>query len=163
MTGIDNLTDMDISLAETEIRDLKKFWDDISWWERDVSLNLATEWLKIPSLNKITSEQINKIETLKKESALLWDSNKRPSKFKLMVGLVPNETWKPDYRMCLHKMMTLSNEELVMLGEYLNISEIETFKNDRDALYNLYVNLGQNYSQATFYAFRNYLGKGVSD
>ena len=78
-----------------------------------------------------------------------------------MLGLVPNEGWKPNFRMCLHKMMALSNDDLVLLRKYLGIKNIESLKDDNSGLYNLYLNLGQNCTQSMFFAFRNYLGKRI--
>jgi hypothetical protein len=154
------LNEWGIKWAEAETSDLKKFWKDLSWWERDKSINSATSMINNLSLTHKSSSQEERIKSIRGELLNLWNSNSRPSKLRQFLHLEPDESWKPNFRMCLHLIMTTqSNEDLVALGKYLGFNDIEQLRNRRTDLYERYMWLGQNSTQAMYYAFRNYLGK----
>ena len=151
-----------IEKSESEIQDLKRFWDDLSWWERDESMKAALIGSKLftetPEDLKKRSDII--IEEIKKLSVL--NDKARPSKLRLMLRLVPYERSKPNFNICIHKIMALSNTDLVNLGKYLDIEGIESLRERTGDLYELYWDIGANRTQAIFYAFRNYIGRHYS-
>lgn len=160
MNNINSFLSFSIEKSETEIRDLKRFWDDLSWWERDESMNAAStlDPIMISNVPDDLKKRSNKIlEEIKKLDIL--NTKARPSKLRLMLRLVPYEGQKPNFRICLSKIWALSIDDLVNLGKYLGIEEIESLREHPNDLYKLYWDIGDNRTLAIFFAFRNYLGK----
>lgn len=160
MNNINSLLTFTIEKSEAEIRDLKRFWDDLSWWERDDSMDAALIPhglpAQIPDDMKKRSDII--LEEVKKLDIL--NANARPSKLRLMLRLVPYEGKKPNFRTCISKFYALSIDDLVNLGKYLGIEEeVESLRKHPSDLYKLFWDIGDNRTLAIFYAFRNYLGK----
>ena len=63
MGNVNSLLSFLIERSEAEIRDLKRFWDDLSWWERDNSMDAALEFLTIdPRLLAETPDDLKKKE-----------------------------------------------------------------------------------------------------
>jgi len=161
--NMSNVNSFLIEMSEAEIRDLKRFWDDLSWWERAESMNSALNFSTIsPRLLPETSDDLKirsdkVLEEVKKLDVL--NAKERPSKLRLMLRLVPDEGQKPNFRMCMSKIWALSKDDLVNLGKYLGIEEIESLRERTNDLYKLYWDIGANRTLAMFYAFRNYLGK----
>ena len=77
-----------LNLAENEVRDLKFFWDDLSWYERDESINSARSGINAISFAKLSSEQKNRSNILLNETQNLWNRNTCPSKIRLWLHLV---------------------------------------------------------------------------
>jgi hypothetical protein len=159
-----NVNSFLIEMYEAEIRDLKRFWNDLSWWERANSmdsLNFSTiNHRLLAEAPDDLKKRIEKVlEEVKKLEVL--NAKVRPSKLRRMLRLVPDEGQKPNFRICLSKIGALSEDDHVNLCKYLGIEEIESLRertNDR-YLYELYWDIGANRTLAIFYAFRNYLGK----
>ena len=150
-----------IEMSEAEIRDLKRFWDDLSWWERANSMDSALNFLTINS--RLLAEAP---DDLKKRSGKVREEVKKfdvlnakamPSKLRLMLHLVPDEGQKLNFRNCMYKILALSKDDHVNLCKYLGIGGIESLR-ERN-IYKLYCDIGANRTLAIFYAFRNYLGK----
>jgi hypothetical protein len=156
---MNNIYSILIEKSEAEIQDLKKFWNDLSWWERDDSINVALNFSRLlaeaPDDLKKRSDKV--LEEVKKLNTL--NAKVRPSKLRLMLHLDPYEGQKPNFRICMAKIWVLSKDDLVNLGKYLGIEKIESLRERTDDIYNLYWDIGANRTQAIFYAFRNYLGK----
>jgi hypothetical protein len=152
-----------IEWSEAEIRDLKRFWDDLSWWERDDSMDIALNFLKIyPGLLSEMPDDLKKRSDKIREEVKKLDilnAKERPSKLRLMLHLVPDEGQKPRLRVCMSKIWALSKDDHVNLCKYLGIEEIESLREGTNDLYKLYWDIGANRTNAIFYAFRNYLGK----
>jgi len=159
MAGSSGLVEFNIQNAEDEILDLKRFWKDLSWWERDDSINTSLGSINIMLLAELSPDQKQRANAIQGTCKELWDSNQRPSKIRTIFGLLPNEHWKPNFRACMQIVMNVPEEELIALGKYLNIKEIDALSENTSDLFDLYMKLGQNSTQAMFYAFRNYLGK----
>ena len=129
MNNINSFLSFSIEKSETEIRDLKRFWDDLSWWERDESMSAASilDPIMISNVPNDLKKRSNKIlEEIKKLDIL--NTKARPSKLRLMLRLVPYEGQKPNFRICLSKIWALSIDNLVNLGKYLGIEEIESLR-----------------------------------
>jgi len=160
MSNIDNFF---IEMSEAEIRDLKRFWDDLSWWERTESMNSTLNFSTVnPRLLPEASNDLKKrsdkvLEEVKKLDIL--NAKERPSKLRLMFRLVPDEGQKPNFRKCISKIWALPEDDLVNFGKYLGIEEIELLRERTNDLYKLYWDIGANCTLAIFFAFRNYLGK----
>ena len=163
MGNVNSLLSFLIERSEAEIRDLKRFWDDLSWWERDNSMDAALEFLTIdPRLLAETPDDLKKrsdkiLEEVKKLDVL--NAKERPSKLRLKLRLVPYEGQKPNFRICMSKIGALSKDDHVNLCKYLGVEEIESLRERTNDLYKLYWDIGANRTLAIFYAFRNYLGK----
>lgn len=156
-----NLNNFLIEMSEAEIRDLKRFWNDISWWERDNSMDCALDLINPRLLAEVTNDLKKRsdkvLEEVKKLDVL--NAREKPSKLRLKLRLVPDEGQKPRFRTCLSKIGALSKDDLVNLGKYLGVEEIESLRDRTNDLYKLYWDIGANRTQAIFYEFRNYLGK----
>lgn len=163
MGNVNSLLSFLIERSEAEIRDLKRFWDDLSWWERDKSMDAALEFLTIdPRLLAETPDDLKKrsdkvLEEVKKLDVL--NAKERPSKLRLKLRLVPYEGQKHNFRICMSKIWALSKDDHVNLCKYLGVEEIESLRERTNDLYKLYWDIGTNRTLAIFYAFRNYLGK----
>ncbi|KCZ73617.1 hypothetical protein ANME2D_00688 [Candidatus Methanoperedens nitroreducens] len=163
MNNVNSFLSFSIEKNEAEIRDLKRFWDDLSWWERDESMNAALNFSTVdhrllaqrPDDLKQRSDKI--LEEIKMLDIL--NAKARPSKLRLMLRLVPYEGQKPNFRICLSKIWALSIDDLVNLGKYLGIEKVESLREHPNDLYKLYWDIGANRTLAIFFAFRNYLGK----
>ncbi len=150
-----------LKMSEAEVRDLKRFWDDLSWWERDDSLKSAINFLDNCGYEELPVDlQIrrnNIIDDIKKLSDL---NNKGVSiKLEKIIGRytnLGNKSCKPNFRLCLNIIPRLSNKELDDFDRYLGIDE-DVKKNGRSI--DLYWAVGADQSLSLFYAFRNYLGK----
>jgi hypothetical protein len=158
-----NLNSILIEKSEAEIQDLKWFWNDLSWWERDDSIDVALSFLTInprllaeapDDLKKRGDKVLEEVNKLKSLNAKL-----KPSKLRLMLRLVPHEGQKPNFTICMFKFWNLSKNDLADLGKYLGIGETDPFRERTTNLYKLYWGIGTNRTLAIFYAFRNYLGK----
>ncbi len=158
-----NINSFLIEKSEAEIRDLKRFWDDLSWWERDQSIEAALSFSLInPRLLAEAPDDLKKrgdkvLEEVKTLDVL--NAKVRPSKLRLMLRLVPDEGQKPNFRICMSKIWGISKDDLINLGKYLGIEEIDSFRERTNDLYKLYWDIGTNRTLSIFYAFRNYLGK----
>lgn len=153
------MAEFGIKNAEDEILDLKRFWKDLSWWERDDCINASSGSINAISLAELSPDQEQRANAIQDVCKELWDSNQRPSKIRTTLGLLPNEHWKPNFQACMQIAMNVPEEELIALGKYLNIERIDALSGNTKGLFDLYMKLGQNSTQAMFYAFRNYLGK----
>ncbi|MDO8725054.1 MAG: hypothetical protein Q7J35_03180 [Candidatus Methanoperedens sp.] len=158
---MNNLKSLLIGNSEAEIKDLKRFWADLSWWERDESMEAALSFSTIDSrlfpegfddLKKRSDKVQEEIKRLK-----IMNAKVTPSKLRRKLHLVPYEGQKPNLRTCLFKIFALSGDDLNNLNKYLGIEE--TFREWTDDLYKLYYDVGANRTLAIFFAFRNYLGK----
>ena len=152
-------------MVEAEVRDLKRFWDDLSWWERDESMTAALGFLNIYYAN-IPDKQKKSIEENRDELKTLADLNAkaRPSKFKLMLSrlwpeLMYDGYQKFNFRGCLAITMNLANEEQIKLYTYLGVENKEMLKGDAKYWYELCWDVGANRTLAIFFALRNYLGR----
>ncbi|MBN2488206.1 MAG: hypothetical protein JXA98_04185 [Methanosarcinaceae archaeon] len=150
---------------EAEVRDLKKFWDDLSWWERDNSMKAALDLLNL-DYTDVPDKLKKMIEEIREEIKNLNDLNvkTRPSKIKLLLSrllpeLLSDGYQKFNFRKCLAITMNLTSEEQIKLYTYLGIENIESLKEDTRNWYNLCWDVGANRTLAIFYALRNYLGK----
>jgi hypothetical protein len=158
-----NVNSFLIEMSEAELRDLKRFWDDFSWWERANSMDSALNFSTInPRLLAEAPDDLKKrsnkvLEEVKKLDVL--NAKVRPSKLRLMLRLVPDEGQKPNFRTCMSKIWPLSKDDHVNLCKYLGIEEIESLRERTNDIYKLYWDIGANRTLAIFYAFRNYLGK----
>lgn len=160
MNNINSFLSFSIEKSEAEIRDLKRFWEDLSWWERDDSMSAAStlDPIMLSNVPDDLKKRRDKIlEEIKKLDIL--NAKARPSKLRLMLRLVPYEGHKLNFRICLSKIWALSIDELLNLGKYLGIEEIELLREHPNDLYKLYWDIGANRTLAIFFAFRNYLGK----
>lgn len=158
-----NVNSSSIEMSEAEIRDLKRFWNDLSWWERADSMNFALKFLTIdPRLLAEAPDDLKKRSEKVREEVEKLDvlnAKERPSKLRLKLRLVPYGGQKPNFRICMSKIWALSKDDHVNLCKYLGIEEIETLRERTNDLYKLYWDIGANRTLAIFYAFRNYLGK----
>lgn len=152
-----------IQRSERELQDLEKFWNDISWWERDESIQSAREGIGTFSFLPLTPDQKTKVDTIRSTIETLKNMNSRPWRIRRWLNLTPKENFKPNYRICIDIIMSSSTEDLLSLGKYLGISDIELLSGNKSELTNLLINLGKSTSTSTamFYAYRNYLGKMV--
>jgi len=163
MSNVNSFLSFFIEKSEAEIRDLERFWDDLSWWERDESMNAASNFSTIdPILLAEAPDDLKKrsdkvLEKVKKLN--ISNAKAKPSKLGSMLHLVPNEGQKPNFRICIYKICALSKDDLVNLGKYLGVEEIESLRERTNDLYELYWDIGANRTLAIFFAFRNYLGK----
>lgn len=136
-----------IEKSEAEVIDLKRFWDDLSWWERDESMDCAFNFLTInprfpaeaPDLKKLSDKVLDELKKLDVSNA-----KARPSKLRLMLHLVPDEGQKPNFRTCISIIWALSNDGLVNLGKYLDIEEIENLRERPNDLRKLYMDIGEH-------------------
>ena len=165
MTTENTLLTLKINMVEAEIRDLKKFWDDLSWWERDESMAAALGFLNIYH-PKTPEKQRKSIKKNRDELQILTDLNAktRPSKVKLMLSkLWPELTYdgyqKMNFRGCLATTMNLTNEEQIKLYTYLEVVNKETFNGDVKYWHELCWDVGANRTLAIFFALRNYLSR----
>jgi hypothetical protein len=148
-----------------EIKDLKQYWDDLSYWERDISIKAANEQLSHNlHSQKISPEMQERTKKLLEEINYLIGQNdkERPNKIGEFIGKVfdvQEESYKPNYRICINLLMQLpklSPETLNALDIYLGI-EKDVAKYGRS--YQIYNDVLINRTLAKFFAFRNWLGK----
>lgn len=160
---MNNLNSFLIEKSETEIQDLKRFWHDLSWWERDESMEAALNFSTIipkcfaeapDDLKKRCDKVLEEIMELD-----ILNAKAKPSKLRLILRLVPDERQKPNFRICMSKIWSISKNEHTNFGKYLGIEEIESLLDRTNDLHKLYWDVGANRTLAIFYAFRNYLGK----
>ena len=153
-----------VSKSEEEIKDLKRYWDDLSFWERDISLGSANKQLGLNfNYQQISSETQERTKKLLEavNSLIKQNDKERPSRISEFIGKVFNvqeESYKPNYRICINLLMQLpklSPETLNALDIYLGI-EKEATKHERS--YQIYNDVLINRSIAKFFAFRNWLG-----
>ena len=149
-----------IEKSGAEIQDLKRFWGDLSWWERDESMRYAASNLDVIMLSKVPDDLKKRDKILEEIKKLdISNAKARPSKLRSKLRLVPHEGQKPNFSICLSKIYALSIDDLVNLGKYLGIGDIESFREHPNDLRKLYLDIGANHTSAIFFAFRNYLGK----
>ena len=103
-----NVNSFLIERSEAEIIDLKRFWDDLSWWERADSMDSALTFsttdprllAEAPDDLKKRSDKV--LEEVKKLDVL--NAKERPSKLRLMPRLLPDEGQKPNLRICMSEI-----------------------------------------------------------
>ena len=150
--------------SEAEIRDLKRFWNDLSWWERDESIEAALNFSRIIPISlengpdELKKRRDKVLEDITKLHAL--NAKVSPSKLRIMLHLVPYEGRKPNLSICIHTIYKLPIDDLIDLGKYLCVERIDSFREHPNDLYKLYWDIGNDSSRlAIFFALRNYLGK----
>jgi hypothetical protein len=175
-----SLNEMTIKMSEREIKDLKRFWEDLEWYERESSINNAFETAEkaskpiirsaiIPEdLKKRCETAIENLNTLK-----VLNDKEKPSKISLRIlevrtkiGLTTYEEKKdtsPNLRMCLVAIHNLSNNDRARLDKYLGIENIVKQARAHSHSYGeTYLALFSepSYTSLTmFFAFSNYIKK----
>jgi hypothetical protein len=135
-----SLNKMMINSSESEIKDIKRFWGDLEWYEREYLINTAIGnaessikpifSAKIP--NDIKKRYETAVENLNKLKAL--NDKEKPSKislkilkFKAKIDLisqgVKNNTG-PNLRECIAAISNLSDKERAKLDKDLDIEDI---------------------------------------
>lgn len=159
--------DFNIERSESEIRDLKRFWNELSYKDRDNSIGFASIFICeyppnlplsfIPELGEIPRDIKRRREKVMEEIKILRALNlkSKPSKWKCMLKLVPDEYYKPNLLGCIFKLSSLSKKDTIKLIDYLGITDFDGC-ND---LYNFCLNIFSQRTSAMSSAFRNYLGK----
>ncbi|WP_406661495.1 hypothetical protein V7O66_02970 [Methanolobus sp. ZRKC3] len=144
---------------------MKHFWNDLSYWERDKSIESALGFIDLyQRYDKLSDEQKIKTENFRVECDNLknTNANARPSKLSLILHKflkIPYaDECKPNARQCLAIAYTLSKEEHINLCSYLGINDIENIIQE-NRIYDLYLRIAETGSMARFFAFSNYLGK----
>lgn len=167
MESVNDIIDISIKHGEEEIRDLKIFWDDLSWQERDNSIQFAFNFLKNDSIiPKERSLNLQKhIDAIVEEANRLDSLNakEKPSKLlRLKQKLGSNKDHKLIFNKISHIIMNLTEDELINLGKYFGIENVESFRGRKIELCNLYEDVFLNCTNAKFDAFKNHLEKLVS-
>ncbi len=153
-----------IGMAAAELHDLTKFWDRLSFSERDQSIVKVTDFLGKASLfssDTITPnigkmhEQIKFLSSsnhIEKQSKLKSSSAKPSSDLK-------SELKKPSFLVCMEIIHSLSPKELLTLGEYMGMNKARLSLIKPVKLHGMYEDTLTTRSTAIFFATRNYLGK----
>ncbi|MCZ7394177.1 MAG: hypothetical protein ABOK23_05390 [Candidatus Methanoperedens sp.] len=152
-----------IERSESEIRDLKRFWNELSYKDRDNSIGHASIFIGdypsslplslIPKLGDIPGDIKTRRDKVMEEIEKLKILNSK-SKWKYMLKLVP-EPYKPNLLGCIFKYLSLSKNDETKLIDYLGITDFDEY-ND---IYDFCSNLFSQRTSAMSSAFRNYLGK----
>jgi len=147
--------------AEVEYRDLKKYWDDISWWERDEVIEAILEYAgEYGPASQAPPSWKERALKLRGEAKKLYCENAsdRPSVAELVLDEEEKKLWfegnpKLDWGRCMDVIHGLSTEEQVKLAEYINIS-----CTDDSDVYQSLMCVG-NRSLTAFCALRNKVGR----
>jgi hypothetical protein len=152
-----------VSMAEKEVIDLKKYWGEIDYDERREALESAQRWTNIkpeaqPHLPDRLKMRINVVTREIKQLTALNEKEK-PSIIASKLGLVKGYGPKHDYRARIRILKNMRNDELLPLGKYLGIHNIEHYRDQKDELYKIIQKRVTNGSRSLFYAYRSYIGR----
>jgi hypothetical protein len=174
------INEMMLKRGESEIKDLKRFWGDLEWYERENLLNNAIEDAESSQKPIIRSaiipkdvkkryetaiENLNKLKTLnekEKPSKTSLKISKIKDKINLITQGVKNDTG-PNLRMCIATVSSLSDNEQDKLDKYLGLEDIVKQGRAHSMSHvEIYARLFEelNYtSQTMFVVFSKYIGK----
>ena len=177
-----SLNEMSMKICENEIRDLKRFWRDLEWYERESVIIDTIESAELVPMPIIRDTEIPEdlkirssaaIENLNTLKAL--NDNEKPSNILLKIksirtklGLLSDEEKEdtgPNLRMCIAAISHLSNNDKARLDKYLGIQDI--VKNGRAHSYSYqeiyYILFSEPFytSSAMFIVFSKYIGNHV--
>lgn len=163
MTDKNVPSESNIDLAKSELRDLIRFFDSLSCWERDESISAVEDFLdRTPQSDDVSNKQIQKMhEQLK----ALRASNRIEKQSKInmtseeCLKLRKSIRKKPNYNKSMEVIQSLSKKELIELGSFIGMSEARLSFLKPAELHHLYEEVLTTKSIAIFFACRNYLGR----
>jgi hypothetical protein len=152
-----------VSIAEKEVIDLKKYWGEIDYYELHEALESALRWTKIkpeaqPHLPDRLKKRISSV-TIEIKQLTVLNEKEKPSIIASKLGLVKRYEPKQDYRSRIRIIKKMQNDELLQLGKYLGINNIENYRDQTDELYKIIQKRVANGSRSLFYAYRSYIGR----
>ncbi|GEM_PF-6745919 len=156
MTAIDNDTAaVRLASATTELEDLRKYWSNLAWWERNMSLEAAFDCIfEVQNIDEYKSRCeliIDKAEELDVENMATYPSDEELENDTDMDLYYQGNPRLPQ-GMCVDLMQRFSSPEIAELADYMGVDAEEPL----DVLLEL-----NNRSMATYYALRNRIGEMV--
>ena len=155
----DIISESSLFFPEREIQDLYKFWNDLSWYEREESLEIINNFIVTQTFSHKSPDSKQRIEKVQQEYEKLSNANKRPL-LKKIFSSSNNQVRGPRYRICIDIIDNdLSYKGLVHFAQYLDLDEsiVNSFN---DSELRIYIrNYGANCSLSAFFAYQKYLGK----
>lgn len=155
----DTISESSLFFPEREIQDLHKFWNDLSWDEREKSLEIINNFIINQAFSYKSAESQQRIEKVQQEYEKLSNANKKPL-LKKLFSSSNNQVRGPRYRICIDIIDNdLSYEGLLHFAQYLDLDKsiVNSFN---DSELRIYIrNYGANCSLCSFFAYQKYLGK----
>ncbi|WP_292464568.1 hypothetical protein [Methanolobus sp.] len=153
--------ELKIDMASDELKNLIHYWDSLSCWERDQSIDTVEELLgETDASSVIASTHIGK---MREQVTALKSSNHidKQSKFKFALTEKQriNERKKSNYQQSMEIIRSLSRTELMELGEYMGLNPAKLSLMKIADLHKMYDEILTCKSIAVFFACRNYIGK----
>lgn len=155
-----------IGMAASELNDLTRFWDGLSFRERDQSISTVEDLLSKTSESELNDIPKKQIEEIHERIQFLTSSNKieKQSRTRSLIDnpsseYLNDELKKPDFNQIMEIIQGLPFEEQKRLGGYLGMSEAKMSLVRPVKLYLMYEDILTSSTAAIFFACRNYLGK----
>ncbi|WP_319506921.1 hypothetical protein [uncultured Methanolobus sp.] len=157
----EDVDDVHLKSAEAEYKDLKKYWSDLSWWERDEAIEAIMGYVEeYGPDSEAPAAWKERTSKLRVEAKKLYCENApdRPSIREQVLDDKEKKLWydgnpKLNWGRCMDAIKGLSHDEQVELAEYIGISFID----DSDVSQSLMC--VTNRSLTAFYALRNRVGR----
>ncbi|MDW7731194.1 MAG: hypothetical protein SCH66_02060 [Methanolobus sp.] len=155
-----------IGMAASELNDLTRFWDGLSFLERDQSITTVENLLSKTSESELSNIPKKQIEEIYERVKFLTSSNKieKQSWTKSLIDdpsseYLTDELEKPDFNQIMKVIQGLPFEEQKRLGGYLGMNEAKLSFVRPAKLDLMYEDILTSSTAAVFFACRNYLGK----
>ncbi|WP_292470000.1 hypothetical protein [Methanolobus sp.] len=136
--------------SKLELKDLLYFWESISCWERDQSLNTVCELM-----DETDIKMCEQIEYLVRYNNIEKQSGTKPCS----PSEEPYPKKKPNYEQSMKIIRTLSHAELIQLGEYCGMNTPKMSLLKVSDLQKVYDEALTCRSITLFFGIRNYIGE----
>lgn len=151
--------EQELTMAEQECKDLLKFSNDISWFERDLVINDILGFFH-NDLSNISNDMKERIDNMLEMIIELQRLNAlhRPSRFQLLLDRKRKLRYggqeRPDYTTMMNIIQGLSSEQQSDLLNYIGIQ----YRKEDDT-YSLLEKVARDGNLVQFFALRGRVGK----
>jgi hypothetical protein len=152
-----------VDMAKAELRDLIHFWDNLALWERDESISTVEDFLsKVSESDDVSIKQIQKMREQVKalsESNVIEKQSKINMTLEQCLELRRSIRKKPNYNKSMDIIHSLSQDELLQLGDFLGMNKAKLSLIKPAKLPPMFEEILTTKTITVFFAARNYLGK----